>query len=256
MAREIICGIYKITNKINGKIYVGQSIDIHKRWREHKSDFKNRKDRHNIYFQRSWDKYKSINFEFEVIERCNKTELDIQERYWVKYYNSSDIQFGYNADEGSNGKVINKETKFRMGAGNRGIARNNQKIVQISLDGVLIRTWNNELEIRTEFIKETRSIRGCCRKEPKRYTAHGYIWIYEDEYLETGLDIDYYRRNKIVKEVLQFDLDMTFIKEWKSITEASKKLNIADWCISFCCNGKRKKASGFIWQYKYSQVAI
>ena len=51
-------------------------------------------------------------------------------------------------------------------------------------------------------------------------------------------------------QVLQFDLNNQFIKEWDCIKEASKELNIIDCDISFCCKGKRKTAGGYIWRYK------
>ena len=67
-------GIYKVTNKINGKVYIGQSVDIGKRWRQHMTA----KD--DIYFHKAIQKYGLDNFIWEVIEKCKKSELD----EWVK----------------------------------------------------------------------------------------------------------------------------------------------------------------------------
>lgn len=64
-------GIYKITNKINGKIYIGQSINIERRWKEH--IFDNRK---NSLIHLAIIKYGKENFSFEVIEECNQKELN------------------------------------------------------------------------------------------------------------------------------------------------------------------------------------
>lgn len=52
------------------------------------------------------------------------------------------------------------------------------------------------------------------------------------------------------KKTNQYDLDGTFIKEWESIKDASEKLNVQPTSISECCNGKRKTAGGFIWEFK------
>lgn len=55
-------------------------------------------------------------------------------------------------------------------------------------------------------------------------------------------------REKNSKAVLQYSLDGTFIKEWKSVIQASKQLNLNH--ISECCNGKRKTCGSFIWRFK------
>ena len=80
----MICGIYKITNKINGHYYIGQSVDIKSRLREHKHSglCATNKDHyapiHLAIFKYGWD-----NFETEILEECSRTELDIQEKYWI-----------------------------------------------------------------------------------------------------------------------------------------------------------------------------
>lgn len=254
MAKERICGIYKIANRINNKVYIGQSINIEARWREHKSDFKARRDRHNVYFQRSWDKYGEENFEFEIIETCLKEDLDKREIYWVKHYKSSDTNFGYNADEGGNGRVINKETKFNMGTGNRGIARNNRKIVQLSLDGNLIKIWSNELEIRNNFIEETASIRNCCKKQ-RRKSAEGFVWVYLDEFETDKFDFSYYskKHNNKTIPIVMMDLNYNYLGEFKSVHLASKELDIPHQNIDANIKGKtsRVKEYSFISKENY-----
>lgn len=88
-------GIYKVTNKINGKVYIGQSVDIGRRWREHM----NAKD--DIYFHKAIQKYGVENFEWEVIEQCKKKDLDEREIYWIEYYDS--FNKGYNCTKGGDG---------------------------------------------------------------------------------------------------------------------------------------------------------
>ena len=88
-------GIYKVTNKINGKVYIGQSVDIGRRWREHMTT----KD--DIYFHKAIQKYGVENFEWEVIERCKKKDLDAREIYWIEYYDS--FNKGYNCTKGGDG---------------------------------------------------------------------------------------------------------------------------------------------------------
>ena len=94
-------GIYKITNQINGKIYIGQSIDIELRWKAHQTRFNNpNSHEYDYHLYRSMRKYGLDNFSFELVELCEKDELNDRERYWIKYYDS--YNNGYNETEGGN----------------------------------------------------------------------------------------------------------------------------------------------------------
>ncbi len=74
-------GIYRIKNKINNKCYYGSSKDIDKRWKRHIKDLKNKKH-HSILLQRSWDKYGSDAFLFEIVEVCDiELLLKIEQKY-------------------------------------------------------------------------------------------------------------------------------------------------------------------------------
>ena len=85
-------GIYKITNKLNGKIYVGQSVDIHRRWAEHKKNSKDKNKTSLLYQAMRADGIE--NFSFEIIEECSKESLNEREKYWINEYNT--IENGYN----------------------------------------------------------------------------------------------------------------------------------------------------------------
>ena len=79
MQQSIKTGIYKITNP-NGKVYIGQSIDIDKRWNKYK--VKNCKPQIRLY--NSLNKYKPENHVFEVIEKCLLEQLNEREIYWIE----------------------------------------------------------------------------------------------------------------------------------------------------------------------------
>lgn len=93
-------GIYKIENKINGHVYIGQSINIERRWNDHR---KRRKDSSTI-LGRAFIKHGISNFSFEIIETCAKEELNIKETYWITRYNS--YHKGYNATPGGGSSQI------------------------------------------------------------------------------------------------------------------------------------------------------
>ena len=94
--------IYKITNTVNNKVYIGQtnrSLEI--RWREHKS----RAGCHyTSHLYNAMDKYGIDNFIFEGIEEATEGHLDERERFWISYYDSSNPQKGYNLTIGGQGK--------------------------------------------------------------------------------------------------------------------------------------------------------
>ena len=78
MAKERVVGIYKITNKINGKSYIGQSNNIIRRISEHKSE-SYRQHEINKVLQKAIKKDGIQNFDFDVIEKCYVDELDDRE---------------------------------------------------------------------------------------------------------------------------------------------------------------------------------
>lgn len=89
-------GIYKITNKINHKVYIGQSIDIKRRWRSHRESFEN--NTKDTILIKAVQKYGIENFIFEVLEECDVNELDSKEQFYIAYYNS--YNNGYNMSLG------------------------------------------------------------------------------------------------------------------------------------------------------------
>lgn len=89
-----IIEIYKITNKINGKVYIGQTIrPVEYRFNRHINDAM-----HNIlntHFARAIRKYGPDQWQFEVIDNAEtQEELNQKEQYWIRYYNS--VEEGYN----------------------------------------------------------------------------------------------------------------------------------------------------------------
>lgn len=110
-----ICGIYKITNQINRKCYIGQSKNISRRWREHKKVIlKPESASYNYPLYRAFRKYGLENFSFEVLEECSVQELNEKEINYISKYNSNDSSFGYNQSPGGhqkdpNAKRLNEE---------------------------------------------------------------------------------------------------------------------------------------------------
>lgn len=93
--------IYKITNQINGKIYIGLTrTSIEERWKNH---IKKAKEYPNRYLYDAMNHYGYEKFSIEQIEQCDDNILDEREIYWIAYYNSTNPDIGYNLTEGGGG---------------------------------------------------------------------------------------------------------------------------------------------------------
>lgn len=97
-------GIYIITNNINGMSYIGKSVCIEERFREHRRHHKS-----NIRLSRSIDKYGLENFSFMVLEECSREELSDKEKYWIDSYDD-DMLYNF-ASGGNGGDTITKLPK-------------------------------------------------------------------------------------------------------------------------------------------------
>ena len=90
-------GIYKITNNLNHHFYIGQSIHIQKRWKEHRKTFNENKMTTTV-LQKAFHKYGFENFSFEIIEECEPDKLNEREVFYI-----AALKPEYNMNEGGTG---------------------------------------------------------------------------------------------------------------------------------------------------------
>lgn len=226
MSKQI--GIYKIISPI-GRIYIGQSINIQKRWKDYikYNKFSGQKRLRNSVKKYGWNKHI-----FSVVEECDVHELNNKERYWQDYYSVLGYK-GLNckltkSDDKSgelNSSTKNKISSSLIGKQHSEQRRENQRKAQIGK----IRTLEHKKAL-SEAVKQ-------------RFTNL-------EERLKQG--------KKLQKVVIQYDMNNNFIKEWPSTREVERILNIDRATISSCCNQKRgyKSAGGFKWRYKAIEEAL
>lgn len=112
--------IYQITNKVDGKIYIGQTIqELSKRIKSHFTD----KSSHCTYLRRAINKYGRKNFEIKIVSTCKSPEeMNLKEAYYIEFFNSL-APNGYNLDSGGNNKKISEITKKKMSHAHMGKKR-------------------------------------------------------------------------------------------------------------------------------------
>ena len=91
--------IYKITNKLNSKVYIGQTIQtLRNRWYRHCAKNCTSQAERNMEIKRAILKYGKENFTVEAIEECDSKKLDDREKFYIRYFDS--YHNGYNSTEG------------------------------------------------------------------------------------------------------------------------------------------------------------
>lgn len=222
------CGIYKITNLVNGKVYIGQSINIERRWEKHKTS------NDDFAIHQAIKKYGLSNFTCEIIEECNQDELNEKEIYWINQYDS--IKNGYNMIPG--------------GSNGAGFAKG-KEVQQFTMDGQFIATYSSALQAAEKTGLSHTNICACCREE--LFHVGGFQW----KYTSSNKEIRPLNNPKnLQRSIIQYTLNGSFIREYDSLAEASKFTNIHKSSISNVCNGKSHTAGGYRWAYKDKQLIM
>ena len=222
--------IYLITNKINNKKYVGQTINsLEKRWKTHIYDAKTK--RTNMPLHHAMNKHGIENFIVEEIDRAyNRKELNEKEQHYIQLYNTLiKNNQGYNLDLGGN----NRESR-------------GSSVCQFSLEGKKIKTFPSIEEASRKTGTQSSGIVLCCRG--KRKFSNNFQWCYsQNEESFTGTVPE--KPKTTSKPVVQYDDNDQVVKVWKSATQAAKELRINRQHIYKVCKGERKHCGGYKWKY-------
>lgn len=110
-------GIYLLINKINGKKYFGQTIDLERREKQ----YFNQGAFPNDHLKNSFNKYGKENFEFQIIKYCKEKYLDRFEKLYIRVYDTQNREKGYNKESGGNlNKHLSDETKQKLSESHKG----------------------------------------------------------------------------------------------------------------------------------------
>jgi len=130
--KENLMIIYKITNTVNKKVYIGKTeFTTAKRFEAH---IKKAKKKTNRYLYDAMNHYGYDKFVIEKIDDCISNEdMNNKERYWISYYKSNNKEFGYNMTEGGDGGRMSPELYERIAAQHRGVPLTEEHKQKISL---------------------------------------------------------------------------------------------------------------------------
>ena len=185
--------IYKVTNRVNGKVYIGQTTKtIQTRWKKHciaaKSD--------NLPFHKAIRKYGAENFTVEQIDiAASADELNKKEIYWIAFYNSR-LPNGYNVCTGGGGMSgykASEETRIKLRKSHFGYKHSAETLRKMSEIRAGVNHWGVRKVVCIEtgevfdYIKQAAdkykvnkaNIVSVCKG--KRGTAGGFHWKYADE---------------------------------------------------------------------------
>lgn len=214
--------IYKLTSP-EGKVYIGASINPKRRWKSGKGYTGCR--RMNAAIERfGWD-----NFEKEIIlEGLTKEESELKEVEYIKLYKSNDVDYGYNIDGGAHGLGgFSEETRALISKANKG--KNNHFYGK-----------HQPLEIRqahSEFMRGNDYFKGKHHSEEYKKTKSEQM---KKKYANGG--------NPKCKSVICESLDGNIVKEFFSLREAAKEMNISPSTMLNIIR-KSKEKGGMKWRY-------
>jgi len=208
------CGIYAIRNKINNKYYIGKSINIYERIRQHINKLNKTSKDSNFHLNKSWLKYGRNNFEYIILEdiELNDDLLKQQELYWILKLKTNQREFGYNLRLDSKTKcILTEETKQRMSKGTLLYYKNNPEAL-IEIGKKSSKFWKENPEIKFQMAKKVSKAK------------HKY-------------------------KIQQFDKQMNFIKEWFSVEDIIKVNPNYKWQnIYAVCNGYKPSMYSYVWR--------
>ncbi len=233
--------IYRITNKINGRFYVGSSISLYTRYQNYKSCARAEKA-DNVLIQRAMRKHGFNNFTFDILEEVvpDKSTLLSREQYWIDKLKPF-YPVGYNvAPLSSSCLGVKRPTLCK-------------KVLQINKDTLdVVAEFESIGEAAEAIGSSISSISAVCKG--RKTSSKGYYWQYADGY--DGKFCPKQRRPSDKLDVgipiIQMDVDGQFIREWSCAATAAKALDCSAQNITHCCRGKMFSLLNFCWTYKDS----
>lgn len=256
---SIVRYVYLITNKVNGKVYVGQTKDFTQRKAGHL--YGARKGYPQLIY-RSIRKHGEENFSFEILEECDDLVIDEREQRWIAHYDSFNSDKGYNLTHGGGGRqgyVASEQTRIRLRnawAKRRitGVSDETKRKMSKALTGRRISQTTRD-KIRATRLGQTLSHESKMKVSIASKSRFGDDVFRQKHSAAVKLAMQNLSNEQRVKlsnrkrAIVQIQHEHV-VAEFASIIEASKKLGLSYGMISHALNGRVKEYKGYIWKYK------
>ena len=240
--------IYLVTNLINNKKYVGQSLslDINTRWQRHK-----KRDKFSLgrYILAAYNKHGIENFKYQLICVCFDSDCDKYEDEYIKKYNSL-VPNGYNLKEGGNNSKHSPETlkliceKLKGRVLRPPLTDEQRKRMSEIMRGEKNPNYGKKMseEQKAKIIKS--------RKE-KMEQRKDFGISFKNKMHSNSLNNLAIGVNAMKKKVSQYDLNGNLITHYESISAAARAIAGDLSIIGKICNGVRKDKTykGFVWKF-------
>ena len=213
--------VYRTTNLINGKIYIGQHST---------NNLTDGYKGSGLLISKALKKYGKTNFQFEIIEFSNsRVYLDQLEKNLIKEHEALNNSIGYNLHQGGLGGSSYK------------------KINQYKLDGSYVRTWDAIIIASEELNLSYKTIQNCVKGI--KPSCGGFMWKDYSNNSDCKNILPFNDKSK--KSVSQYSIDGKFIKMWNSLSEAAFALNLNKSSIGNCCRMEPSthQIGGFVWRF-------
>ena len=245
--------IYKITNKINGMVYIGSTNEIERRWRQHREASSNINDHHYNYpLMKAFRDFGITNFTFEVIEETSDWRNIIElEHYWIVKENCV-IPNGYNQTDRTDSPMFDPEIAKKMSDTKR--EKYGKKVCEINSKNNILQVWNSLAEAGEATKLDRYKISNVCNGTRLTTGNRRFRFLDEDYHIiEPELKINQTQSNRITKtsrKVIKLNENDEMIQIYDSISLAAADTGCDSSAISKVCNGKRNKCGGFKWKYQ------
>lgn len=228
-------GIYMITNKINGKRYIGQTLNFYHRYCNHKWSIK----KLDTVLTRAFKKYGFENFEFEMIQECKPTELGRLEIHYVEKFNPEYNMVG--GGGGVPGMRLSEETKKRLSI--------KAKKQWAALTGI------------ERLVKIKTNLTGPTAGKPRSVETKEKLRKIALEQFKDGMPEETKKKigesNRVVmkgntnrkRAVAQLDCQENEIKRFEMVKDAAECVGRNAIQITKACDGRSKTCAGYRWKY-------
>lgn len=244
--------IYKITNQKNGMIYIGSSIEVERRWRQHKEASINEKDHHYNYpLMIAFREFGIANFTFEVIDTLPDYQTMIKaEHDWIVKENCV-APNGYNQTHQTDSPMFDPTIAKKMSNTKR--EKYGKRICEIDSKKNILNIWNSLAEAGEDTGLDRFKISNVCNGT--RLTTGNRTFRFLDnknQIIEPEAKVNQVQSNRITKtsrKVGAYDKNNNLIQEFDSLQLAAQFCGGNSSTISAVCRGKRNSHKNYIWRY-------